>query len=548
MQMNLHVRKWFVIGIILLFIGTSIIPVTAQDREKPSLPTSNGHWLYVGGSGPGNHTTIQSVIHSDVDSRTGQLIPSYDECSRQENKDGSTNDKYTPGELTRPFFNVTEIAKFGQTVWGLASADFNNDGYMDFAVSWATNPWTMSGISIFYNNGNGSFTRDDVYFIKTTLTYIYDLSAGDYNNDRHIDILYTCDEITWIQGIPYNTNGTVNLLVNNGENKFIESRMVAWLGPNKPGDPKSEINPQLASADFNKDGNLDFIVGSDSGKVELFLSNGRGNFTSAGIIYDYGYDTLGVAAGDFNNDGWVDFIVVPGGNETNHGHIYLNYNRGPPQYFDHTQGDIIADLPIPDKFRSLGLSCEGPLVALDYNNDGWLDFLYVASHIMFLFMNNKGVFTPFYVCYFPNGPEGYAEDLTFGALTAADFNNDGRDDLVTGGVQGFVRLFLNNCTLIDIVRPQDMWWYKNNVEQYRMFEYPGNCLAIGPVRVVAEGLEELQKVEFYLNGQLMVTDYTPPYEWLWNRLSFGKYIVTAVAYNADGVYSGKDSLKVWKFL
>jgi len=188
------------------------------------------------------------------------------------------------------------------------------------------------------------------------------------------------------------------------------------------------------------------------------------------------------------------------------------------------------------------------LVALDYNNDGTLDFLYVTSNIMFLFMNHKEVFIPFYVCYFPDGPEGYSENLEFGALTVADFNNDGRDDLVTGGVQGFVRLFLNNCTLIDIVRPQDMWWYKNNVEQYRMFKYPGNCLVIGPVRVVAEELEELQKVEFYLNGQLMVTDDTPPYEWLWDRLSLGKYIVTAVAYNADGAYSGKDSLKVWKFL
>lgn len=495
------------------------------------------------------HTQALTDLIHDVDSRTGQMIPSYDECSRQEKNGGSTSVNYHPGELTRPFFNVTEIAKFAQTAWGLASADFNHDGYMDFVVSWATAPWTMSVISIFYNNGNGSFTRDDVYFIKKpTLTYIHDLSAGDYNNDGYIDILYTCNEITWYQGLPWNTNGTVNLLVNNGENKFIESRMVAWLGPHTPGDPESEINPQLASADYNRDGNLDFIVGSGSGKVELFLNNGRGNFTSNGIIYDYGFDTYGVAAGDFNNDGWVDFIVAPSSDETNHGHIYLKYNRGPPQYFDHTQGDIIADLPIPDKFGSIGLFCEGPLVALDYNNDGMLDFLYATSHIMFLFMNHKGVFTPFYVCYFPNGPEGYSEDLTFGALTVADFNNDGRVDLVTGGVQGFVRLFLNNCTLIDIVRPQDMWWYKNNVEQYRMFEYPGNCLAIGPVRVVAEELEELQKVEFYLNGQLMVTDYTPPYEWLWDRFSFGKYIVTAVAYDADGVYCGKDSLTVWKFL
>jgi parallel beta-helix repeat protein len=55
-------RKCLVAGIILLFVGTSVIPTTAQDTEKSSLPTSSGKWLYVGGSGPGNYTTIQSAI------------------------------------------------------------------------------------------------------------------------------------------------------------------------------------------------------------------------------------------------------------------------------------------------------------------------------------------------------------------------------------------------------------------------------------------------------------------------------------------------------
>jgi len=42
---------------------TCLIPVTAQNREKPSLPTSDGNWLYVGGSGPGNYTRIQDAIN-----------------------------------------------------------------------------------------------------------------------------------------------------------------------------------------------------------------------------------------------------------------------------------------------------------------------------------------------------------------------------------------------------------------------------------------------------------------------------------------------------
>ena len=50
-------RKWLAIGIILLFVGTCVIPAIAQDVEK-SLPISRGNWLYVGGSGPGNYTKI----------------------------------------------------------------------------------------------------------------------------------------------------------------------------------------------------------------------------------------------------------------------------------------------------------------------------------------------------------------------------------------------------------------------------------------------------------------------------------------------------------
>jgi len=54
-------RKCLAIGIILLFVGTCIIPAIAQDTKK-SLPSSRGNWLYVGGSGPGNFTKIQDAI------------------------------------------------------------------------------------------------------------------------------------------------------------------------------------------------------------------------------------------------------------------------------------------------------------------------------------------------------------------------------------------------------------------------------------------------------------------------------------------------------
>ena len=56
-----------VVGIILLFVGTSIIPSTAQNLEKTSSATSRSNWLYVGGSGPGNYTRIQDAIDASND-------------------------------------------------------------------------------------------------------------------------------------------------------------------------------------------------------------------------------------------------------------------------------------------------------------------------------------------------------------------------------------------------------------------------------------------------------------------------------------------------
>ena len=91
-----------------------------------------------------------------------------------------------PGDMNRSLMSRILLIS-GQTAWGLTTADFNMDGLMDFAVSWATNPWTHSTISIFYNDGDGGFTQDDVY--TPSNTYIADLNSADYDNDGDIHLL-----------------------------------------------------------------------------------------------------------------------------------------------------------------------------------------------------------------------------------------------------------------------------------------------------------------------------------------------------------------------
>ena len=65
-----------------MFVGTCVIPTIAQETEKP-LPTSRGDWLYVGGSGPGNYTSIQDAINDSIDEDTVFVYAAsspYDEC------------------------------------------------------------------------------------------------------------------------------------------------------------------------------------------------------------------------------------------------------------------------------------------------------------------------------------------------------------------------------------------------------------------------------------------------------------------------------------
>jgi len=89
------------------------------------------------------------------------------------------------------FFLEYEIEDVGQAARGGATVDFNNDSRIDFAVSFADEPFNQSIISIFYNNIK-KFVRRDIF--QFNYTYINDINTGDFDNDGDIDIIYTYNE------------------------------------------------------------------------------------------------------------------------------------------------------------------------------------------------------------------------------------------------------------------------------------------------------------------------------------------------------------------
>jgi parallel beta-helix repeat protein len=71
MERNNLIKKGVVVAVILLFVSVSVIPSTGTIIEQSSRTLLyNGNILYVGGTGPGNYTTIQDAIDDASDGDT----------------------------------------------------------------------------------------------------------------------------------------------------------------------------------------------------------------------------------------------------------------------------------------------------------------------------------------------------------------------------------------------------------------------------------------------------------------------------------------------
>ena len=146
-------------------------------------------------------------------------------------------------------------------------------------------------------------------------------------------------------------------------------------------------------------------------------------------------------------------------------------------------------------------------------------------------------------------------NVRFGGITVGDFNGDALDDMVVGSALGYVRLFTNQYVLIDIIKPDQACLFVNDeIKIYYdgIFLLPflkyGTSIVIGNLTIVTKELQPLSKVEFYLNNKLVFTDDASPYKWNWERFSFGRHKVKAVAYDLNGNEAGFDDSIIWKFL
>ncbi len=316
---------------------------------------------------------------------------------------------------------------------GVAFIDYDNDGWPDIflvnGTNWPGQPSRHSTPKLYHNNRNGTFT--DVTHQAGLDIDIFGMgvAVGDYDNDGYDDIFIT--------GLGQN-----RLFHNNGNGTFTDvTRKAGLFGPD-------EFSTSAAWMDFDKDGQLDLVVGNyvqwsiagdlyctldgksksyctpESYKgtsIRLWHNRGDGTFedvTQKAGVGDPTSKTLGVAILDYDNDGWPDILLS---NDTQPNKLYRNNGNG-----TFTEKAVVAGVA----FSEDGVARAGMGVdAADYDHSGAPSILITnfANQMISLYHNEgRGLF----VDEAPRSEIGRDSLLTLGfGCFFFDYDLDGWPDI-----------------------------------------------------------------------------------------------------------------------
>lgn len=292
---------------------------------------------------------------------------------------------------------VTGLPKFasGDAFW----VDVDNDGRLDLIASGVADA-TGAVITDVYTNtdGAGTFLPLNAGFVKVMESTV---ASTDIDHDQFMDLLISGKDESGVRH--------TKLYRNNGNQTFTALALPI----------EGLSNGDAHFADFNNDGWDDIVImGRDDANrrvTHVLLNTKTSAFEEhATILPDVSNGHLAVA--DFNNDLWAD-VVINGvkSDGTVLTEWYVNNGAG-----DFTKSTV-----------SLPALVGGTLAIADYNSDGTIDLLVSgyngdATPIWqtILMRNNSGATFVF---------NGTLADYTDGHAAWADFNGNGRYDLVLTG-------------------------------------------------------------------------------------------------------------------
>jgi hypothetical protein len=369
------------------------------------------------------------------------------------------------------------------------SADFNGDGYADLAIGVPNENPTSSAlmayagaVNILYGgptgltaSGNRFLSQDDPADIPGTAEgsdwFGTSLAAGDFNGDGYADLAIGVrgENVSFLRDA-----GAVNILYGSASglgtaNAQIWDQSTAGV----PGDPEEfdYFGEALAVGDFDADGFADLAVGvpgediggiADAGSVYILYGSTSGLGASGAAGFDQDNPAIAGAAedndrfghalavGDFDADGYDDLAVGSPTEDVDAdsgcGVVDILYGSSAGL---RSTGSIRFDQDSPGipGARESGDAFGWSLASGDFNGNGFDDLAVGAPFEAIGALANAGGLTVIYgsaAGLTSTGAQGIDQDSTnvpgtaeagdrFGwALTSADFNGNGRDDLAIG--------------------------------------------------------------------------------------------------------------------
>lgn len=197
-------------------------------------------------------------------------------------------------------------------------ADIDGDNDLDLYVG-----NSLGNIAVFKNDGSWNFTFDGFLQANgTDIQVTYDSSPifADLDKDGDLD-LYVGQ-----MGEEEVSDGRIKVYTNDGSGNFEDAGYLTAGGTTINLDRNS--NPEFA--DIDKDGDLDLYVGSYQGTISIFTNDGSGNLSPAGFMQAGGTnidvgDYASPSIDDVDDDGDLDLYV---GEADGYFRIFLNDGSG----------------------------------------------------------------------------------------------------------------------------------------------------------------------------------------------------------------------------